>query len=83
MKKLFDKIKTFIDAWKIWLFFTALLVGSNGAQMYVHSEPEPTSEEPEKIVSTPSNLQKTIIIHKVDNEYCVKILNDHKTGVLH
>lgn len=86
MKNLFAKIKTFIDVWKMWLFFAALLAGTNGAQMYVNSEPEkagPQTEkvEPEKIETV--ELQKTIIIHKTNNEYCDKKLLEHEKGVLH
>ena len=81
MKKLFAKVKAFIDIWKMWLFFGALLFGTNGAQFYAHSEP--TSEKPAKTVSTPIKPQKTVIIHKVDNEYCDRKLEEHKTGAQH
>jgi len=81
MKKLFGHIKSFVDIWKVWIFFAAILFGTNGAQMYANSEP--ASEKQVKTVSTPSNLQKTVIIHKVDNSYCDKQLNEHKTGAQH
>ena len=79
MKKLFAKLKTFIDVWKMWLFFGALLASTNGAQMYVNSEPEKTP----KTASTPIKLQKTVIIRKVDNEYCKDLLKEHETGDRH
>jgi len=33
MKKYFDKIKTFVDVYKIWIFIAALF-GTNGLQAY-------------------------------------------------
>jgi hypothetical protein len=83
MKKLFDKLKAFIDVWKIWIFILALF-GTNGAQMYVHSEADPIIEPViEKPIVKAKPPIKTIIIHKADNEYCDKILNDHKTSSQH
>jgi len=79
MKKLFGHIKSFVDIWKVWIFFAALLFGTNGAQMYANSE----TEKPAETVSTPSNLQKTIIIRKVDNSYCDKKINEHENGSRH
>ena len=75
MKKLFDKIKLFIDTWKIWLFVAALF-GTNGAQMYVNSDPI-EEKDPLKAVhvaKSPTKPLKTIIIHKVDNGYCDKLI---------
>ena len=81
MKKLFAKLKTFIDVWKMWLFFGALLAGTNGAQMYVNSER--TSEKTAKTASTPIKPQKTVIIRKVDNKACKDLLKEHETGDRH
>ena len=81
-KKLAGRLKTFVEVWKIWLFFTALLFGTNGAQMYANSEPEPVNS----VVSAPEPVReptKTIIIHKSDNEYVDRKLEEHKTGAQH
>ena len=84
MKKLFDKLKLFIDTWKIWLFVAALF-GTNGAQMYAHSELEKESYKAEKVKPVAINpvRTKTIIIHKADNSYCDKLINEHKNGSQH
>jgi len=79
MKKLFGHIKSFVDIWKVWIFFAALLFGTNGAQMYANSE----TEKPAKTVSTISKPQKTVVIHKVDNSYCDKKINEHENGSRH
>ena len=78
MKKLFGHLKSFVDIWKVWIFFAALLFGTNGAQMYANIEAEPA---PEKQAIKPE--QKTTIIYKPDNSYCDKQLNEHKTGAQH
>jgi len=83
MKKLFAKLKTLFDAYKMWLFFMALLFGTNGAQMYANSEPEKVGPPIEKVKPVAVGPQKTIIIHKVDNSYCDDKLNEHKTGAQH
>ena len=84
IKERLNQVKAFIDVWKIWLFFLALF-GTNamqaGVQEYVRSEP--TSDKPVKTVSTPTKPQKTIIIHKADNEYCDRKLKEHETGSQH
>ena len=78
MKNLFAKLKTFFDAYKMYVFFTALLFGTNGAQMYANNQSEPVEQ-----ATTASAPQKTIIIHKADNSYCDKKLDEHKTGAQH
>ena len=72
MKKLFAKLKTFFDAYKMYVFFMAVLFGTNGAQMYANHEP--TSEKPAKTVSTPSKPQKTVIIYKIDKAAVKKLI---------
>ena len=84
MKKLFDRIKLFIDAWKMWLFF-GVLVGTNAGQQIYYSEPI-EEKEPLKaafVAKSPTKPPETIIIHKVDNSYCDKLINDHKNGSQH
>lgn len=78
MKKLFDKLKLFIDAWKMWLFF-GVLIGSNAGQQLYYSEPEKEKSVEVAKTSTP----KTIIIHKSDNSYCDKLINEHRNGSQH
>jgi len=80
MKKFLAKLKYLIDTYKMWIFIVAIF-GTNGAQMYANSEP--TFEKPAETVSTISKSQKTIIIRKVDNEYCDRKLNEHRTGSQH
>ena len=84
MKKLFDKIKLFIDAWKMWLFF-GVLVGTNAGQQIYYSEPIEEKEplKAVRVAKSPTKPLKTIIIHKVDNGYCDKLINDHKNGSQH
>ena len=83
MKKLFDKIKVFIDAWKIWLFVIAL-IGTNAGQQMYYSEPK---KETKLTVTKPVKPQNTIIIHKFDDELAKKLikqeLDKHKTGSQH
>ena len=76
MKKLFARLKNLFDAYKMWLFFTAILFGTNGAQMYVHSEPEKAGLPIEKVkpVAIKPVRTKTIIIYKLDKEYCKKLI---------
>ncbi len=83
IKKLFSHIKSFVDIWKVWIFFAALLFGTNGAQMYVHSEPEKAGPPIEKAKPVAVGPQKTIVIHKSDNEYVDRKLEEHKTGAQH
>ena len=85
MKNLFAKLKTFFDAYKMYVFFMALLFGTNGAQMYVHSEPEKAGPPIEKVKPVAINpvRTETIIIHKSDNEYVDRKLEEHKTGAQH
>ncbi len=74
MKHLFAKLKTFFDAYKMYVFFMALLFGTNGAQMYANHEPEPVAEP---VVEKPIGIvkpQKPIIIYKLDKEYCKKLI---------
>ncbi|MCK5236070.1 MAG: hypothetical protein KAR06_03710 [Deltaproteobacteria bacterium] len=83
MKKAFDKIKAFIDVWKIWLFFIAL-ISTNGMQAGFHySEPEKPIGKP--AIAKPTEKPTIIkqIIYKPDNSYCDKKLNDHENGELH
>ena len=82
MKKLFAKLKTLFDAYKMWLFFTAILFGTNGAQMYANSEPEVEKVAVQR-QTPPEKPTKTIIIHKSDNEYVDRKLEEHKTGAQH
>ena len=70
IKKLFARLKNIFDAYKMWLFFTAILFGTNGAQMYANSEPE----KPAETASTPAKPQKSVIIYKLDKEYCKKLI---------
>lgn len=82
MKKLFDKIKVFIDAWKIWLFVIAL-IGTNAGQQMYYSEPK---KEIKPAVTKPTKPQKNIIIHKFDKELekrLMKELDNHKHGSQH
>lgn len=74
MKKLFDKIKAFIDVWKIWLFFGAL-IGTNAGQQIYYSEP--VIEKPaiaKTIEKRAPETKKTIIIHKVDTKLVKKLI---------
>jgi len=78
MKKFLAKLKYIIDTYKMWIFIVAIF-GTNGAQMYANSEiAEPVASE--KVVVEPI---KTIIIHKVDNSYCDKKINEHENGSRH
>lgn len=87
-KKLVDRLKTFVEAGKIWLFFIALF-GTNamqaGVQEYVRSEPEPVIKP--VAVKPVEKPQKATIIYKTDIELVKKLiaeeLNDHKTGAQH
>jgi len=86
IKERFNHIKTFVDIWKVWIFFAALLFGTNGAQMYVHSEPEKAGlpiKKVKPVATNPARTQKTIIIHKTDNSYCDKKINEHENGSRH
>jgi hypothetical protein len=84
MKKLLGQIKTFIDAWKMWLFFAAL-IGTNAGQQIYYSEPEKPIEK--TAIIKPTNLQKTVIIHKFDTGFVKKLikqeLDKHKNGSQH
>jgi len=86
VKKIFDKLKLFIDAWKMWLFF-GVLIGTNAGQQVYYSEPEKEPLKPVHIVKTPTKPQKTIIIHKFDIELVKKLikqeLDKHKQGSQH
>jgi len=86
MKKLFDKIKLFIDTWKMWLFFCAL-VGTNAGQQIYYSKPAEKPVVEKQAIIKPASLQKTIIIHKFDNELAKKLikqeLDKHKNGSQH
>lgn len=89
MKKLFDKIKLFIDAYKMWLFF-CVLVGTNGITASLNSS-APIEEKkvlkPDFVVKPPTKPSKTIIIHKFDAELAKKLikqeLDKHKNGSQH
>lgn len=77
-KEAFSKIKMWFDAYKMWVFFAGLLVSTNGAQMYANSEPEVEEVAPVQVVEkTIVKPGKTVVIHKVDNSYCDKLMNDH------
>lgn len=84
MKKLLDKIKLFIDAWKMWLFF-GVLVSTNAGQQIYYSEPDPVIEK--QAIIKPANLQKAAIIHKFDDELVKKLikqeLDKHENGSRH
>jgi len=82
MKKLYAKFKTGFDAYKMYVFFMALLFGTNGAQMYVNHEPEPVEPLAVKPVANVVKSQTTII-YKTDNSYCDKKMNEHTTGSQH
>ena len=84
LKKIYAKLKMAFDTWKMWLFVVALF-GTNGAQMYVHSEPEKTSQTAPKAkpVAIKPASTKTVIIRKIDNKFCIDLLNDHKSGSQH
>jgi hypothetical protein len=76
VKKLFDKLKLFVDAWKMWLFF-CVLVGTNGLQAGLnYSSPikEKSALKPVHVVKSTTKPSKTVIIHKVDNSYCEKLV---------
>lgn len=77
MNKLYAKLKTGFDAYKMYVFFMALLFGTNGAQMYANHEPE-TVEPVAEIVKS-----QTTITYKTDNSYCDKKMNEHTTGSQH
>ena len=79
MKKLFGHIKSFVDIWKIWIFFAALLFGTNGAQFIANSAIVEPAEAKKALVEP----KKTVIIHKSDNEYVDRKLEEHKTGAQH
>ena len=79
MKKLFNKLKAFIDVWKIWLFLAAI-IGSNGLQAGFHMNNDDETHVKKSAIITPS---KPTIIYKPDNAYCDKKLNDHEKGELH
>jgi len=82
IKERFNQVKTFIDAWKIWLFFLALF-GTNAVQYGVQDYAQSEKAGIVKQIIKAKPPQKTIIIHKVDNEYCDRKLNEHKTGAQH
>jgi len=80
IKKLFAKLKTLIDTYKIWVFVVAIF-GTNGAQMYASYEPEPV--ETVKIAEPAKPSVKTTVIHKTDNRYCEDLINKHERGSQH
>ncbi len=82
MKKLFGHIKSFVDIWKVWIFFAALLFGTNGAQMYANSGEKPTLKAVQSVKPATKPL-KTTIIHKVDNSYCDRKIAEHENGSRH
>ena len=87
LKRITDKLKTFVEAWKIWIFLIALIGTNGGQQMYYH-EPEAVDEKPiVKVKPTIIKPQKTIIIHKFDAELAKKLikleLDKHKNGSQH
>ncbi len=73
MSPILKKVKEFYDIWKMWLFFSALLVGTNGAQLYSNHEPELDQHIPADIEKhgKPAKIIKQII-YKTDNFYCDK-----------
>jgi len=89
MKPLFDRVfgrlKALFDVYKMWIFFIALIGTNGGQQLYYHEPEKPVINEKPIVKAKPTVIkpQKTIIIHKVDNEYCDRKLNEHKTGAQH
>ena len=82
MKRLFGHLKSFVDIWKVWIFFAALLVGTNGAQIAANYEPKLDKPTGKPVIASKPTIIKQII-YKTDKEYCKKLLNDHKTGAQH
>ena len=75
--KLYARLKTGYDAYKMYVFFMALLVGTNGTQLYVNHEPEPVEPVADIVKS------QTTVIYKTDNSYCDKKMKEHNTGEQH
>ncbi len=80
MKALFNKLKTLIDTYKIWVFFAAI-IGSNGIQAGWHlNNNDEIHVKADSVIAEPA---KPTIIYKSDNSYCDKKLNEHENGELH
>ena len=61
IKEAFNKVKTFVDVYKIWIFIVALF-GTNGIQAYFNSDKEAKSEPEVKVeeVKPKFNNQKLL-----------------------
>ncbi len=71
MSPILKKVKEFYDLWKMWIFFSALLVGTNGAQLYTNHEPEQHVPSDIEKHGKPAKIIKQII-YKTDKFYCDK-----------
>jgi len=90
-KKIYTKLKMVFDTYKMWIFVAALF-STNGAQMYMNTGAESNEKVGSPIekvnpVAVGPPVQKTIIIHKFDNELAKKLikqeLDKHKNGSQH
>ena len=83
--RLFGRLKALFDAYKMWIFFIAL-IGTNGGQQLYYHEPEKPVIEPIETVK-PTMIKPQTIIHKFDVELAKKLikleLDKHKNGSQH
>ena len=86
MKPLFDRVfskaKTLFDAYKMWIFFAALL-STNGIQAGWHMNNDDEVHVKKPVINVKPVTGKTIIIRKVDNKFCIDLMNEHSTGAQH
>ena len=78
--KRFKQLKDIFDAYKMAAFILALITTNAmqaGVQEYVRSEPEVVEPVVKKSVEKPT------IIYRTDNEFCKRILDEHKKGTQH
>ena len=89
MKPVFDRVfgrlKALFDAYKMWIFFIALIGTNGGQQLYYHEPEKPVIDE--KTIAKPTIIKPPIIIHKFDAELAKKLikleLDKHKNGSQH
>lgn len=80
IKKIIDRLKTFVEAWKIWVFIAALF-GTNTmtAGLIYSSEPEkaekPATIKPiERVKPINTTTIKEVTIYKVDKKLVKKLI---------
>jgi len=71
--RLFGRLKTLFDAYKMWIFFIALIGTNGGQQLYYHEKPA-IEEKPviEKVAQKPTIIRQTI--YKTDEALVKKLI---------